>query len=101
MAVNTLVTGMIVYKIQRTLGSSEGRNLKFRHIIFVIIESGMALFAIQLIRIVLSLPPISDNAFYLVIGVHEMLNVIIRSVLFQFFYLTDDITNLERASHQQ
>jgi hypothetical protein len=62
MAVNTLVTGLIVFKIlkvflnlkttsvERILGSSGGTKL--RHIIFVIIESGMMLFAIQLIRLV-------------------------------------------------
>ena len=63
MAVNALMTGMIVFRIlkatgveptsvERTLGSTEGN--KFRHIIFIIIESGMALFAIQLVRIVLA-----------------------------------------------
>ena len=61
MAVNALVTGMIVFRIlkamgvrptsvERTLGSTEGD--KFRHIMFIIIESGMALFVIQLVRIV-------------------------------------------------
>ena len=61
MAVNALGTSMIVFRIlkasgvkptsvKRTLGST-GSN-KFRHIMFIIIESGMALFAIQLVRFV-------------------------------------------------
>ena len=95
MAVNALMTGMIVFKIlkttgveptsvERTLGSTEGN--KFRHIIFIIIESGMALFAIQLVRIVLAviaLPaerpggPILQAAYDLVAAINQMLNVII------------------------
>jgi TRAP-type mannitol/chloroaromatic compound transport system permease small subunit len=67
MAVNALMTGLIVFKIlkvflefkptsvERTLGSlSSTGGSKLRHIIFIIIESGMALFAIQLVRVVLT-----------------------------------------------
>ena len=65
MAVNALTTGMIVFRIlqvffkptsvERTLGSlGSTEGSKIRHIIFIIIESGMTLFAIQLIRVVLS-----------------------------------------------
>ena len=128
MAVNTLVTGLIVFKIlkvflevkstsvERTLpvGSlsslSSTGGAKLRHIIFIIIESGMALFAIQLVRIVLSSIPMqtadSEIKQELVIGLnlvlpmHQMLNVIIRSVHFYFFCFADDIY-LARASHQQ
>ena len=99
MAVNTLVTGMIVFRIlkakgvkptsvERTLGSTEGN--KFRHIMFIIIESGMALFAIQMVRIVLlfiSVPveqgPILQAAYDIVIGINQMLNVIIIRSSFQ------------------
>ena len=93
MAVNTLVTGLIVFKIlkvftsiERTLGSVAGRP-NYQNIAFIIIESGMALFAIQLVRIVLTslfntyLP--SNGivlAFTLVVFFHQMLNVIIKSV---------------------
>ena len=106
MAVNALMTGMIVLRIlkatgvkptsiERTLGSTEGN--KFRHIMFiVIIESGMALFAIQLVRIVLefiSVPveqlPFFDAAqdFVIAITGNQMLNVIIRSFfLLLLFY---------------
>ena len=93
MAVNALMTSMIVFRIlkatgvkptsiERTLGSTEGN--KFRHIMFIIIESGMALFAIQLVRIVLAfiLVPVEQLPFIefagdVVIAINQMLNVII------------------------
>ena len=103
MAVNALMTGMIVFRIlkatgvkptsvERTLGSTECN--KFRHIMFIIIESGMALFAIQLVRIVLlfiSVPveqqPFLLAAIDLVTVINQMLNVIIirSSFLLHFF----------------
>ena len=93
MAVNALVTSMIVFKIlkakgveptsvERTLGSTVGS--KYRHIMFIIIESGVALFAIQLVRFVLefvSVPveqsPFLQAAFDIVVVINQMLNVII------------------------
>ena len=106
MAVNTLVTGMIVFRILKvtagvkptsvelTLGSTKGN--KFRHIMFIVIESGMALFAIQLVRIVLGfIPmPVAQNPLFLagndiVIGINEMLNVnIIKSIHFYFLFFS-------------
>ena len=101
MVVNALVTGLIVLKIlkvflevnkatsvDRTLGSlSSTGGPKLQHIIFILIESGMALFAIQLVRVVITSLKESDqatlslkNALNFVIATHEMLNVIIRSV---------------------
>ena len=94
MAVNTLMTGMIVFKIlkvtagvkptsiERTLGSARGN--KFQHIMFVIIESGMALFAIQLARfvVVFIVPATTEQQHFLqaaadfVIVTNQMLNVI-------------------------
>jgi len=108
MAVNALVTGLIVFKIlrvflavkatsvERTLGSTGGNRL--RHIIFVIVESGMALFAIQMVRVVLTyLPkqpvqsaPVSNGLGFVVV-IHRMLNVIIRSVHIYLFCFTDDV----------
>ena len=106
MAVNTLMTGMIVFKIlkvflennatsvEQTLGLT-GDN-KLRHIIFIIIESGMALFAIQLVRVVLLILAWqfeSENtidSLLLVIGIHQMFNVIIRSVHFYLFCVADN-----------
>ena len=111
MVVNALVTGLIVYKILKvfllqanpilvelTLDSTGGSKL--RHVIFVIIESGMTLFAIQLIRLVFYILPMewtivaSDYA----IVINEMFNVIIISVHFYSFVLLITFT---RASHQQ
>jgi hypothetical protein len=125
MVVNALMTGLIVFKIlrvflglkptsvERTLGSlSSTGDSKLQHILFIIIESGMALFAIQLIRVVLSSlvsqiasndvtkPPGSVIGMEFVIGIHEMFNVIIRPVHFYIFCFTDDIY-LGRASRQQ
>ena len=69
MAVNALMTGMIVFRIlkvmgamsstsvEQTLGSTGGR--KFRHIMFIIIESGMALLAIQVVRLLLLFIPVT------------------------------------------
>ena len=97
MAVNTLVTGLIVFKILKvflevnpimvelTLDSTGGTN--FRHIIFVIIESGMALFAIQLIRIVFSNVFVFNTILDYAIVIHQALNVIIRSVFVSTFFL--------------
>ena len=115
MAVNTLVTGLIVFKIlrvflslkstvtsvERTLDSTGGTRL--RHIMFVLIESGMALFAIQLIHLVFD-NTVEPNTSNLIIGINEMFNVIIlRSVHIYFFFFLVLLINiyLARASHQQ
>ena len=98
MAVNALVTGLIVYRIfkafrkvlrgstsvEKSLGVNGGR--KFRSLVFVIIESGITLFAIQLVRVILSLPAFSDSnpitvASNFIIVTHQMLNVIITLVI--------------------
>ena len=89
MAVNTLVTGMIVFRILKVTGARPRGN-KFRHIMFIVIESGMALFAIQLLRIVMgfiSLPWEQElyfqGAYAIVVVINQMLNVnIIRSIYF-------------------
>ena len=121
MAVNTLATGLIVFKIlrvflevkatvtsvERTLGSTGGTKL--RQIIFIIIESGIVLFAIQLVRIVLYILGLEgvqsynsqvQISSYFVIGIHQMFNVIIKSVHFYCFCFTDNICLATRASHQ-
>ena len=112
MAVNALVTGLIVFRIlkvflvratsiERTLGPSGGISLHVRNIVFVIIESGMALFAIQLVRVLFYFLPDVDRqqAYNLVTAINQMFNVIIRSVHSYFFCFTDNIY-LARASHQ-
>ena len=98
MAVNALVTGLIVFKIlkvflevkatsvERTLGSTGGTKL--RHVLVVIIESGMALFAIQLIHVVIQGLPMDLTTIYnLVAPINQMLNVIIISVHYCFVLL--------------
>ena len=103
MVVNALVTGLIVFKIltvflevkatsvEQTLGSlSSTGGPKLQHIIFIIIESGMALFAIQLVRVVIttlvefsveSAGSLSlEIALEVVISIHQTLNVVIRSI---------------------
>ena len=115
MAVNTLMTGMIAFRIlkgmgfisrptsvERTLGSTGGN--KFRHIMFIIIESAMALFAIQLVRVVMQFTPISgllfDEVYDIVVVINQMLNVIIiRSIHFYFLFLLIIFTWLGHRTH--
>ena len=94
--VNAFVTGLIVFKIfkvfqeVRTSTADEGitGGSTLQRIIFIIIESGMALFSIQLARLVVT--TVNKDAFYyafeLILGIHKMLNVIIRSVITVLFY---------------
>ena len=99
MAVNTLATGLIVFKILKvflevkglkansvegtltpSLGSSSSAGgSKLQHVIFVIIESGLTLFVIQLIRVVFVNLPAErlPNTFNIVVAIHQMVNVII------------------------
>ena len=86
MAVNTLATGLIVFRIlkvflevkptlvERTLGSTGGTKL--RHIIFVVIESGMALFVIQLVGLVLSITPVTEEQWPVVQAANNFIIVI-------------------------
>ena len=108
MAVNTLVTGLIVLKILKvfsdlkaksderpfdSLSSTAGSRL--RRIIFVIIESGMALFVVQLIRIVLV--NVGDSkqiqlAVNFITPINQMFNVsTTRSVYYLLLLFTDSI----------
>ena len=102
MAVKTLVTGLIVFKIfkgflkvKRTLGSISSAA-DYQHIAFIVVESGMALFATHLARIVLTILSGDPNApnssdvllgFDLIVPFHQMINVIISSVYFYSFVL--------------
>ena len=90
------VTGVEPTSVRRTLGLTAGTN--FHHIMFVIIESGMALFAIQLVRVVLSIIPVPavedpyfTGAVDFVVVINQMLNVnIMGFVHFYFFYFADN-----------
>ena len=103
MVVHTLVTGLIVGRIfkvfrkvqqgststEKSLGVNDGR--KYQSLIFVIIESGIALFAIQLLRVMLNVLPSKSALFYvassLIIVTHQMLNVIITLVIIRLYLL--------------
>ena len=99
MSVNALVTGLIVFRIfkvfqqvkptseQQTLGATGGRKLY--SIISVIIESGMILFSIQLARFVVTVVQTddADYAYQIIVCVHEILTVIIRSVMSTPYFL--------------
>ena len=75
------------FSVERTLSSTGGTKL--RHIIFIIIESGMALFAIQLVRLVLLAVQSYNLLYVLPTGINQMSNVIIRSFNFYFFCFAD------------
>ena len=94
------VTRVKPTSVERALGSI--RCNKSRHIMFIIIESGMALFAIQLVRVVLLIIPEANGrqqtifiAKDFAIIINQMLNVIIiesRSVYFDLFCLLISFT---------
>ena len=105
LTVNATVTGLIVFRIMKVylevkltlsenfLGGTGGGR-KLRSIIFMLIESGMALFAIQLARLVLTIiAPLanSSGAAASILGplitIQQMLNVIIGTS--DFYYLFD------------
>ena len=106
LTVNATATGLIVFRIvkvylevkqtlsEENLGTTGGGR-KLRSIIFILIESGLALFAIQLGRLVLDMishPVNSSSAVASIlasfISIQPMLNVIIGPVIFTT-YLTD------------
>ena len=107
LTVNTTVTGLIVFRIMKvylevkhTLSENlgvTGGGRKLRSIIFILIESGMALFAIQLGRLVLAvLEPLVNSSSPVAsilqsfIAIQPMLNVIIGPVIFTT-YFTDSL----------
>ena len=109
MTVNALMAGLIVFRIfkvfrevkdtttsnEKSLGVTHASGRQLRSIIFIIIESGMALFAIQLAWLVVAATRQSTNAeedtYLLIIGIHEMLNVAISSVIVTL-HSTDNVT---------
>ena len=100
MTVNALVTGLIVFRLfkvfrevraaskERILGATGGNTL--RTIIFILIESGLALFSIQFGRLVIGLVYRSQDiseGYSLITRTHEMLNVIIQLKHFYFYFI--------------
>ena len=103
MIANALVMGLIVFRIfkvfrevkstsdDQILGATGGNTLQ--SMIFILIESGMALFSIQLVRLVLDIlqnwpgSMATLNPYPLITGIHEMINVIIRSDISAFYFV--------------
>ena len=93
--VNAVVTGLIVLRILMVYWevspTIKGQTLdvRIRSIIFIMIESGMVMFTIQLIRFVFTI--LLLDALHVIVGTHQMLNVIIRSVV-STLYNTETIS---------
>ncbi|KAF8815850.1 hypothetical protein BYT27DRAFT_7191864 [Phlegmacium glaucopus] len=94
MTVNALVTFLIVFKIFRvyreikstsgdqSLGATGGS--KIRAVIFIIIESGMILFSIQLVRLLASIFVSTDaggGIYDIIVYIHQMLNGITPTII--------------------
>ena len=102
MTVNALATGLIVFRIFMVLRQSRltsddqvfgaFRGTKFRSIAFVLIESGLLLFSVQLSRLVVTIvtTPGTADAFNLISSIHQQLNVTRRLVI-PTFYFTDNL----------
>jgi hypothetical protein len=111
MVVNVMVTGLIVFKIFKVFRTAKGNTTseekslgvtgggKLSSIIFIIIESGMALFDIQLARVVLAgsalQTDVETEAYTSFTVIHQMLNVNISSFIVTL-YFTDNL-DLARA----
>ena len=105
MIVNALVTGLIafrIFQILRQVNIQVTRGRKYWSVMFIVIESGITLFSFQLVRLVVgsvttSVSVVSDsgvvqvtgNAYYLVYGIHQMLNV--TMILAMLAYFTDNV----------
>ena len=103
MIVNALVTGLIVFRIFRVFqevktGTADDQMLgvtgrsTLQRVIFILIESNMALFSMQLARLVANtmLTNSGQTTLDLIISIHRMLNVIIGSVIITLF--TDNMS---------
>ena len=105
MTVNALVTGLIVFRVFKVFqevktSTADDQILRvtggstLRRVIFIIIESGMALFSIQLARLVMVAAIVNNtmdaatalDAYFFIVSIHAMLNVIIILVIATLFY---------------
>ena len=88
--VNALVTGLIVFRILKVFRGvknlTSGSTL--RPIIFVVIESGVALFSIQLVRLIITplMSDAADKAYELIVVIHQMFNVNYQIGRFQGYF---------------
>ena len=103
LTVNALVTGLIAFRIFKVFQevktrTADGKNLAhtggstLRRIMFILVESGMALFSIQFARLVGAIVLTSDaatdaatDAYSLITGIHVILTVVITSVIATLF----------------
>jgi hypothetical protein len=102
MLVNALVTGLIVFRISKVFPevkpiSDVTGQTKVRSVIFIIIESGVALFFIQLARVVLTIvsTDAANDAYPLIACIHQMLTVTI--LLLPFILISADNVDLARV----
>ncbi|KAF8811385.1 hypothetical protein BYT27DRAFT_7240480 [Phlegmacium glaucopus] len=94
MTVNALVTCLIVFKIfkvyhevkstsdDQSLGATNGS--KIRTVIFIVIESGMALLSIQLARLMVMMFVGTDagvKIFFIIVPIHQVLNGIAPTII--------------------
>ena len=93
LTVNAVVTSLIVLKILKAyrdvtpasedrIFSVGGAGAKLRSIMFIIIESGVIMFIIQIIPVILAI--LGMDAIYLAIGINKQFLVIIRSIIYLF-----------------
>ena len=96
LAVNALVTGLIVFKIFKVYCESKpsydqsfsaSGGSKLRLVIFILIESWMPLFCIQVARLVVTFvwTQAAINAAQPIISIYEMFNVI--NIILSLYYL--------------
>ena len=97
LTVNAAVTALIVLRIlkvykefkltfeHRTLCNGGPAEAKLRSIMLIIIESGMAMLTIQLIRVVLIV--LQNNALFISVRINQIFNVIIQSLIISTFIL--------------
>ena len=107
MLVNALVTGLIVFRIFKVFWEVKAISdrgvlyvtgwTKIRSVIFIMIESGVALFSVQLARLVVVIPSTdaANDAFPLIACIHQMLNVTI--LLLPFILISTDNVDLARV----
>ena len=87
--INALVTGLIVLRILKVCWIREDQTFalgiggsKLRSIILLIIESGMTMFVIQLVRVVSTVFDL--HGVYFIVGIDQMLNVTINLAVTSF-----------------
>ena len=96
LTVNATVPGLIMLRIlkvyketeptfeYRTWGNSGPAWTKLRSIMLIKIESGVAMFTIQLIRVVLII--LQNDGLYISVGINQIFNVIIQSLVICTFH---------------